>query len=277
MIAVSSGPADPLLAFGPGARAAAATVAFHGGKGGVGTTFLASEVTALLAREAPRVAAVDLDLHRGALHYRLDVPLSRDTFTIRDLLPALDDLSDLVLDNALSHCPCGARLLPAPGGGDPGFTPSPDEMRALRAALSTSFAHVIVDTHPCLDPVTLDVLTGADLVFLVVTPELACLGGAKKALGTIGSCGADSARFRLVVNRSLGDDDAVNLSDFESYLGLPVSVVLPEETVRCRRAADEGRFVAGDRSPLGQGIQALARLIFGVPGAKETSRFIDRR
>ncbi len=243
----------------------------------MGTTLLASEVTALLAREAPGVAAVDLDLHRGALHYRLDVPLSRDTFTIRDLLPVLDDLSDLVLDNALSHCPCGARLLPAPGGTDPGFAPSPEEIRALGAALSASFTRVIVDTPPALDPVTLDVVTTADLVVLVVTPELACLGGAKKALETMGSHGVGGAHVRLVVNRSLGDDDAVNLSDFESYLGLPVAFLLPEETVRCRRAADEGRFVAYDRSPLGQGIQSLARLVFGVPQAKETNRFHDQR
>lgn len=258
MLAVSGQQGDPRRSSGPGARTGAATIAFHGGKGGVGTTFLASEVTALLAREAPGVAAVDLDLHRGAMHYRLDVPLSRDTFTIGDLLPVLDDLSDLVLDNALSHCPCGARLLPAPGGIDPGFAPSPGEIRALGTALSTSFTYVIVDTPSSLDPVTLDVVTAADLVVLVVTPELACLGGARRALETMGSHGVNRAHVRLLINRSLGDDDAVNLSDFESFLGLPVAVVLPEETVRCRRAADEGRFVAYDRSPLGQGIQALA-------------------
>jgi Flp pilus assembly CpaE family ATPase len=212
----------------------------------------------MLAGQASGVAAVD-----RALHYRLDVPLSRDTFTVQDLLPVLDDLSDLVLDNALSNCPCGARLLPAPDRPASDFTAS-GRFRALSAALAASFPFVIVDTPPSLDAVTLEVVAAADIVVLVVTPELACLGGAKRALETLGSLGTGSADIRLVVNRSLGDADAVRLSDFESFLGLPVAVVLPEDTVRCRRAADEGRFLASDRSHLGQGIQAMAGRIFGT-------------
>src|SRR5450756_3166913 len=80
------------------------TILFHGGKGGVGTTTLAAETAGSLSRRRRRVAAVDLDIFRGDLHYRLDLPLSRGTHTLADLLPVLDEVDGRILDNALSTC-----------------------------------------------------------------------------------------------------------------------------------------------------------------------------
>jgi len=227
----------------------------------VGTTFLAAEAAASLSSAGDAVVAVDLDLHRGALHYRLDVPLLRETFTVLDLLPVLDDLSERVLDNALSPCPCGAMLLPAPAAPADGTTAVPELFGSLLDALATRFDHVIIDTRASLDDAVLAVAGAADLLVLVVTPEIACLGGAKRALDTLASRGV-STSLSVVVNRSLGDSDDIKLSDIESFLGLPVTIVLPEDLTRCRRAADEGRFLSSERSPLGEGIRAMTRRVF---------------
>jgi pilus assembly protein CpaE len=238
------------------------TIAFHGGKGGVGVTFFAAETAAALASAGLSVAAVDMDLYRGTLHYRLDVPLSRDTFTVVDVLPVLEDLTDRVLDNALARCPCGARLLPAPATPERAGLVTSEHVRALVSALSTNFDFVVLDTPASLDEVTAGAARQADLLVLIVTPELSCLGGAKRALETLGSRGADHSRVAVVVNRSFGDSDSVTLADIESFLGLPPVIVLPEETERCRRIADEGKYVFLERSPLGQGVQAMISRFF---------------
>ena len=227
----------------------------------MGTTFLAAEAAASLSSTGGAVVAVDLDLHRGALHYRLDVPLLRETFTVMDLLPVLDDLSERVLDNALSLCPCGAMLLPAPAAPAVGSAAKPGLFGSLADALAIRFDHVIVDTHASLDDTVLAVAGAADLLVLVITPEIACLGGAKRALDTLNSRGVGTS-LSLVVNRSLGDSDDIKLSDIESFLGLPVTIVLPEDLARCRRAADEGRFLSAERSTLGDGLRAMTRRVF---------------
>lgn len=243
-------------------RDEAGIVVFHGGKGGVGATTLAAESVALLGEAGLRVAALELDLFHGDLHYRLDIPVSRGTYTLTDLLPVLDEVDGRMLENALSAGRCGARLLPAPA--------SPGEARAVEAhhvvklfsAIADEFDHVIVDTSSTLDEVTVAALELAGVVALVVSPELASLGGARRLLDLLGSREKSARRVSLVVNRSLGGDDLVSIADIESFLGMPVALVLPEETARCRRLADEGRTIASERSALGQGISAMVGRMF---------------
>jgi MinD-like ATPase involved in chromosome partitioning or flagellar assembly len=222
----------------------------------VGTTFLAAEAAAYLSSAGGAVVAVDLDLHRGALHYRLDVPLSRETFTVLDLLPVLEDLSERVLYNALSSCPCGALLLPAPNVAAEHLNAVPASMDTLIDALAARFDYVVVDTGASLDDVSLSAAGAADLLVMVITPEIASLGGARRALDTL-VLRAVSTPVSLVVNRSLGASDDLRLSDIESFLGSSVTVVLPEDPAKCRRAADGGLFLSCERSPLGEGIRAL--------------------
>ena len=83
----------------------ARSVLFHGCGGGAGATFLAAESAAMLSASGQRVAVVDADRASGGLHYRLDVPLTRDTFTVWDLVPILEDTTDHVIDNAFSNSP----------------------------------------------------------------------------------------------------------------------------------------------------------------------------
>jgi len=243
----------------------AGTVVFHGGKGGVGTTTLASEAAAILAGSGRNVAAVDMDVCRGDLHYRLDVPVTRDTHTVADLPPIIDDLDARILGNALSPCPCGARILPAPTSPQGAAAIEPDHVRKLMNALAAEFEHVIVDTSVAGDRTTTSAFDLAELVVLVVTPEIACLGGARRALGQVVSRDGKRPDIALVVNRSLGASDAVSPAEIESFLQTPATVVLPEDTVRCRRLADEGRLVTSERSALGHGIHSLMRRLFSLP------------
>lgn len=242
----------------------ARTVAFHGAKGGVGATFLAAESAAALAASGRSVAAVDAHLYRGCLHYHLDVPVGRDSFTAQDLVPVLDDLSERILHNAMATSPCGARLLPSPPvpNGSPRI--DPEQFRAVLEAAAGCFSHVIFDTPSSADGALVAAAARADVLALVVTPDLSCLGAARRALRDLQGAGVEPGTLSVVVNRSLGDPDTVTLCDVESFLEVAVSVVLPEETARCRRALDEGRFIFGGRTPLGRGLRAMVQRLFSV-------------
>ena len=235
------------------------TVVFHGGKGGVGTTTLAAETAALLSRYGRKVVAVDLDLYRGDLHYRLDVQVSRGTHTLVDVLPVLDEVDGRVLENALETCPCGARLLPAPTSCIEASGVQASHVMKLLPALAGEFDHVILDTSPALTGAVTAALKASDLIVLVVTPELACLGGARKTLDEIRSL---ELTTRLVVNRTLFDIDSFTEADIEAFLVLRVTAVLPEDTARCRRAGDDGRFLTSERSAVSQAVEELVHRFF---------------
>ncbi|PKQ28097.1 MAG: hypothetical protein CVT63_04490 [Candidatus Anoxymicrobium japonicum] len=238
-------------------------VVFHGGKGGVGTTMLATEMTMALASVGRRVAALDADLDRGSMHYRLDVSVGRATFSIADVLPVLEDITDDALRGALSTCPCGASLLPPPVG-RAGLAP-PDAAHAgkLLSALASNFDYVIIDTRAALDPFTTGLLMASDLIALVVTPELACLGGAKRAVTALDALPGERPRIELLINRSLGARDLVTRGDIESYLGMKASAVLPEDTAMCRRLEAECKSLLSDRSALSCEVFRLSRALFG--------------
>ncbi|MHB8894342.1 MAG: AAA family ATPase [Candidatus Geothermincolia bacterium] len=237
------------------------TVAFHGAKGGVGTSMLTAEAATILARGRRNILAVDADLERGTLHYRLDLPLRSGTFVIGDVLGVLDDISGDLLQNAVSRCPCGAALLPA-AVGRPG-RPDPDEgdAVALVDALSGHFDRVLIDTKPSGEPFTRGLLAASDVVVLVVTPELACLGSARRALELLNARGGKKPAIMLAVNRSMSSHDVVTRDDIESFLGLRVSAFLPEDTARCRRLGDGCKPITSERSALASALLGLIKLL----------------
>lgn len=244
-----------------GRRQPGAAFCFHGGKGGVGVTTLAAEAAFALSAAGRRVVALDLDTYRGDLNYRLDQPISREAHTVADLLPVIDELDGRILENALSVCPCGVRLLPSPRGGADAALVDGDLVSRLVPALASEFEYVLIDTPPRLDTATVAALTLADAVVLVATPEVACIGGARGALEGMDRLRENDSNTVIVLNRSLGGD-LVTLRDVESFLGRPVALVLPEETARCRVLGDEGKPVASGRSALSRGISVLMHKLF---------------
>ena len=232
----------------------APVTAFHGGKGGTGTTTLLAESASLMAASGYRVVVLDLDLYRGTAHFSLDVPVADGTHTIADLLPVLEEFDDRLMENALSPAPCGAYLLPSPRSSEEADLVRPSHAASLIEALRRNFDMVLIDTGASLTAVALCALENADRAVLVITPEIACIGAALKLIGELRARGIEPL---LVVNRSLGERDLISNSEIESFLGLRTSAVLPEETVRCRRLCDEGLFLNTQKCALGTALRSL--------------------
>jgi len=219
---------------------------------------LAAEATILLARGGLDVLAIDADLERGTLHYRLDLPLNGNTFAITDILNVLEDPPGELLQNAISRCPSGAGVLPASARP---CRASPDEGTAVSLvdSLSQHFDRVIIDTPTSSDPFTRGLLARCDIVVLVVTPELTCLGSARRALEDIVTRPGGGRPIMLVVNRSMSSQDVITRDDIETFLGIRAAAFLPEDTARCRRLTDACKPLSSERSPLASSVLALVR------------------
>lgn len=239
-------------------------VVFHGCKGGVGTTMVAAETAASLSGRERRVVAVDLDVSRGDLHFHLDVNLRRNTPDIADLVPVQDELDTRVLEQVLSDSASGARLLPSPLHNGAGSSLDSGLVEKTIAALRREFDYVIIDTQPRLDGPTAEAFGSADLLMLVITPEISSVGSARRILESIKG---EAPTTALVVNRSLGKSDLLTLEEIESFLELPIESVLPEETPGCRILVDQGKRINHGKSALGKKLGILAnRVMLLSPG-----------
>lgn len=219
---------------------------------------LAAETALLLARRGARVLAVDAAVERGTLHYSLDLPLKKGMFSVADVSNVWEDLPDDLLRNTVSRCPSGVSLLPSGGTQMTGRARCKEAAVSLVHSFRSQFDRVALDTGSGGDPFTSGLILASDLVVMVVTPELSCLGCARRALESMDSQGCERSKVLLVVNRSLGARDTFTAEDIESFLGIGATAWLQEDTVRCRRLGDACRPVCSERSALASAIRRLA-------------------
>lgn len=230
------------------------SIAFAGGKGGVGTTTIAVEFASMAVGCGRSVVFVDL-APGGDSHYRLDVPVPPDAHTIEDLLPLADELDERVLERALLVSPCGLLLLPAARR----ELELCDLPRLIRS-LAPFFDIVVVDAGRMPDTIAA-AFASSDSHAVVTTPDVMGVGGAGKLFDGLDRPGLERSRVSVLLNRSLGRADLLSIRDVESYLETRVAAVLPEESCVCRSAGDMGHFVHPGPSGLAVALRRLYRLL----------------
>lgn len=162
--ATQDAPVIPLHAR-PG-PAQARVVAIASGKGGVGKTNLAANVSLALGRLGARVLAVDADLGLA----NLDIVLGlAPAHTSLDILTG-----DVDIEEVLVPAKNGVWLLP----GSPGNYEASNleelrryELMTAIDTLDSRFDTVVIDTGSGLGPGTLGFCAAAEEVLLVITPE----------------------------------------------------------------------------------------------------------
>ena len=235
-------------------------VAVFGPRGGVGATFLATNLAAACAARDADTVLVDLDPFFADVTTALGID-EESAPTIAELAPVADELSGEHLDRVLHRHPLGFGTLLAPHrpmerGLDPAVVSA--SVRALRAR------HEVVVLHlpRALDDATRAALEAADIVLLVVTLDVLALRDARRALDILRGSGLDG-RCRLVLNR-VGRGEVVP-DDAERVLGLrPVTMIREDRAVR--RSQDRGEVVAGRSTPAARRVAALARRILEEAG-----------
>ena len=177
-------------------------IAFYGAKGGVGTTTLAINAAIALQREEGRgVVLVDGHLQFGDHRVFLDLGLDRKSIVDVVAAPAID--YDL-LRSVLIHHDTGIDLLLAPPSPETAELVSDEQhhMSQIIGLLRQHYDYVVVDIDKRLDETNLDVISAADLVFVVMTADLSCLKNVRLVLETMAQLGMGAGRIQLVLNRS---------------------------------------------------------------------------
>jgi pilus assembly protein CpaE len=232
-------------------------VAILGARGGAGSTFLASNLAAVMADRGLRSVVVDLDVAFAGLTVSLGLSPDATPHTLADLVSVMEELSPDHLTEALLRHPRGFDALLSPPAGDlrGGVIVTPGLVRASVALLAADHDAVLLHAPRALDAVASAGIRIADRVLLVTTQDLFSLYGAKRALWQY-ELDHPPERCRVVLNRfSRG---YLPPADVGRILG-----VRPWATVRfdpaVRRAQDVGRLLPPRARRAGRDLRDLAK------------------
>ncbi|HEX5417474.1 MAG TPA: AAA family ATPase, partial [Chloroflexota bacterium] len=243
-------------------------IAFHGAKGGVGTTLVAANVAVALRRlTGERVALVDASLQNGDIGVLLNLTINSG---IDDLLPRLNDLDIDLMNRVMGSHESGVRALLAPRDLERAEAVGSDEFRRVLSFLVGQFDYVIIDTAPVLDAAGLGALDHADQIVLVATPEVPSLKNSGRFLQLARRLGYPSEKIALVVNQANGRN-SIPLAQIEQKLGIKIFATVPSAASTAVRAANHGEVLGGG---IGGNITQLARKLAVQTSLKQSKKGI---
>jgi Flp pilus assembly CpaE family ATPase len=263
---------EELLGAAAGAVRRAATagrrgtvIAVHGGRGGAGTTFVATHLAAALARRGSAIL-IDADPVFGDVAQALGGPVGDDAepvHTFADAAALGEDLGPQQLQGALWRHDSGVDVL---------LPPAPEEATRLGAAelrlvvdAAAALGEVVIHLPRALDPMTLAGAELSDRLVEVLLLDVASFRASSRALEAFAPLHLEG-RIGFVVNRAARSE--ITPDDVQRVFGEPALAVLPVDRVvgsarkagrlapqRSRTARRFDRLAASllDGSPHGEG------------------------
>ncbi len=264
-----------VLATATSEKKPARVIAFHGAKGGSGTTTITiNAAVALATLSKKRVIVIDASVQSGDVGVLLDIDHAA---TMIDLLPHMKDLDyDLIRDVMATH-ESGVQVLLAPTDLERAELVTNEHFSKILGVLRKNADYVLIDTPPVLDTVSMTALDAADQVVLVATPEVPALRNTARFMQLAAKLGYPSEKLFLLLNRA-GSKGAVRNEDIKTHLKHEIGLQIPSVGSSLVQAGNKGVPVALNRKRFGpaKAFRQLAVILdSGERAAKQKQR--DRK
>jgi pilus assembly protein CpaE len=206
-------------------RLPARTITVFSTKGGVGKTFIASNLAIALAdSQTAKVVIADLDLQFGDIAIMLNLKPKQ---TIYDLLHR-SKLGPLELEKMLTSFNPAVKVLAAPLQPELADLISVDLIASVIRYLKDIADFLIIDTPPCFSNVVLCALDNTDELLLVTTLDLPAIKNMQLCLQTLKLLKFPQKKIKLILNR-VQRNVHLTVSEVESSLKIPAWGVVPED------------------------------------------------
>ena len=247
-------------------------VAFSG-KGGTGTSMVATNLAVSLARGAEgRAALLDTDLQFGDAAGMLHV--EHHPLTIADLVAHGEDVDAALLDDILATGSGEVRVLRAPSSPELADAIGAAHLRSIIRTAARAHEFVVVDTPSGIDERVLEAFELADRLLLITSYNLSAVRGTKATLLMLEALGVDPDRVDVVLNHTRPRTN-YRREDIETILGRGVLIDLPYDP-RVDPSLDSGMpiVLAQPRAELSRRLTSLAQLI-AAPATPADARMIE--
>jgi len=246
-------------------------------KGGVGKTLIATNLAVSLSKEyASRVCLVDLDLQgTGDMARMIDLVPRK---SMADFINALNTLkiqpSDFKKGDFLTHnSSLGIDLLP--GVLKPQQSPHIDtgRIKDIFAILERYYDYIIIDAGKEFDEVLLAVLNQANLILLVVAPDILSIYQTKWAVDMLQFLHLPLAMIKIILNRA-ESASGISAQDVKASLSADIIAQIPSEGRIVVQAINRGIpiVISAPRAKITQAIKRLAQVL-----NKNERFFIERQ
>lgn len=232
--------------------------AFIGAKGGVGTSTLAVNTAASLARDNKgQVLLIDLHHSQGDAAIFLG---AEPRFSVLDALENSHRLDEALFRSMVEQTKAGIDLL-ASSDRVLHATVDSARTRALLEFVSRRYRYVVLDV-PRSDVSTLDALESVSSLVLVASQEIGALKSAARMAQTFGQR-YGSARVKFVVNR-FDSKAEIGQAEIEKVVGVSAHL-LPSDYRAAVDALNAGRPVVLDKEQrVGRAFRSFASELAGI-------------
>jgi pilus assembly protein CpaE len=211
-------------------------IALLGASGGSGTSTLAVNLAAVLAREARRCALVDLHPGAGDLAALLDL---KPTHNLADLCVKASRMDQAMVQSALAGHSCGISLLAPPSRYDDISLVTPHGVQKVLTLIRQLYPFTVLDLEDCFHEEQVIALRQADSVLLVFRPDFTSLRNMRRLLDHFDQLGLPPARLQLVLNRC-GQAKELPAEEVEQALGTRVAHQVPDDPKTVNGANNTG-------------------------------------
>jgi len=233
-------------------------VAFVGAKGGVGTTTLAVNTAAALAKTAGSPPLlIDLHVARGDAALLMG---AEPRFSVLDAFENLHKVDESFLAGLVEKTQCGAHVL-ASTARPVNVATSPTATRTLLELAARRYRITVLDV-PRTDPAMLEALDPASVIAVVTSQELSAVRGAAATVATLRQR-YGSQRLRVVINR-YDKNGPVSAKDIAKVVGEPVACQIPSDYRVAAEAINVGRPVVTEDGRLAKALRAAAAELVNV-------------
>jgi pilus assembly protein CpaE len=235
-----------------------------GPSGGSGSSTLAANIAAVLAREHKKTLLLDLKLYAGDLAALLDL---KPTHTLADLCRQAGVMDRVMFERSLVRHESGIHLLTPPRTfADVGHVTAEALGRVVTLGRSL-FPYVVADLDHSYRAEEDQVLLQASVVLLVLRLDFASLRNVQRTLDYLtGTLGLARDRIQLVANR-YGQAREVPAAKAEEALGVKIFHYVPEDPKTVNRANNNGipMVLESPSAKVSRSVAKLAQSVNGKP------------
>jgi len=239
-----------------------ALIAVVGGKGGVGKSVFAANLTAAITAEL-RTPVLLIDCDTKSVGDQNIITGLKPLKTLRELATSTASLNSTPIQQIVTQHPAGFSYLGAVRGPEEILSVNPDNLSKLIEFFSRSFKFIIVDCGNELGPMQNTILADATAVAIIATPEILVVQQTQRMINELMTQSIPREMFQLIINK-IGPN-GLQPAMIAQHLGLSPMAMIPSDEATTMTSISQSKpfVVTNPKSPISSAYFDFVRKLSG--------------